>query len=330
MESLDGSAHGTEESVPDQVSVVVGTRIQYRDCSLTELRAFVAQHGVMLDSDEAERRRCINELAYQDDNPTFEPFLRLAPELREMIYDMVLAAAPGHLGSRDHPIPFVDTWLADKRLAVTQTSREVRGEALGRFYARNFFAIPVDTTALDVCRRQAYQKAILGRAIGTARLPLESMRNLVLQVRHSTVQTGFPCSYLDQCRSTLVVENAGLRDTSDCCSGCGEPSTLPGQIGQWCTGMESEMGTKMTVAALDTLLAISEPTVPGMAEGEFDRGGIDKGWGPPAFDEDGRRRWTKGSRKTAVNRGSGTGASRDRLRSVLLEWRDGGTGIPSS
>ncbi|KAK5712197.1 hypothetical protein LTR17_018063 [Elasticomyces elasticus] len=264
MGSLDGSAYGGEESVPNQASKVSGTRIQYRDCSLMELRVFAAQRGVDMDSDEAERRRYINELTYQDDNPTFEPFLRLPPELRDMIYDMVLAPAPGDLGSREQPIPFVEPWPAGKRLAIVQTNREVRGQGLGRLYAGNFFGIPVDTTALDMPRREAYRKAILGRAKVTLKLPLESMTNVVLEIRHK------------------------LRNISDRCPNCEERSTLPGQIGQWCTGMESERGREMTVGALDTLLAISEPTVPGLAEGEFDRGGVDKGWAPPAFGEDGR------------------------------------------
>ncbi|KAK5685786.1 hypothetical protein LTR17_026930 [Elasticomyces elasticus] len=262
MESLDGSAYGGEESVPNQASKVSGTRIQYRECSPPELRVFAAQRGVDMDSDEAERRRYINELTYQDDNPTFEPFLRLPPELRDMIYDMVLAPAPGDLGSRENPIPFVETWGAGKRLAIVQTNREMREQGLGRFYAGNFFWIPVDTTALDMPRREAYRKA-----------------------ERSTAQQGFPCPWLEQCIFTIVVESAELRDISDHCPSCEERSTLPGQIGQWCTGMESERGTKMTVGALDTLLAISGPTVP---EGEFDRGGMDKGWAPPAFGEDGR------------------------------------------
>ncbi|KAK6381215.1 hypothetical protein LTR81_027592 [Elasticomyces elasticus] len=288
MGSLDGSAYGAEESVPNQASKVSGTRIQYRDCSLMELRVFAAQRGVDMDSDEVERRRYTNELTYQDDNPTFEPFLRLPPELRDMIYDMVLAPAPGDLGSREDPIPFVETWGAGKRLAAVETNREMREQGLGRFYAGNFFWIPVDTTALKVPRREAYKKAILGRAMATSRLPMESMKNVVLHVRHSMVQPRFGFPYLDQCSFTIVVENAELRDIRDYCPSCEKRSRLPGQIGQWCTGIESETGTKMTLGALDTLLAISEPTDPGMAEGEFDRGVVDKGWAPPAFGEDGR------------------------------------------
>lgn len=98
----------------------------YRKCSLKELKAFAGDRGIRVPSPK-RKWQYVNALQYADNNRTFHGFLRLPPELRNIIYTYLLVLQP----SRKKP---------KRRTATTQLlviSRAVHKEARGILYSMN-------------------------------------------------------------------------------------------------------------------------------------------------------------------------------------------------
>ncbi|KAK3621473.1 hypothetical protein LTR22_025178 [Elasticomyces elasticus] len=239
----------TERSAP----AAIKKSFHYSECSLTELKHFTSQRRLDLNSEEAERRRCINELEYQDKNATFPSFLELPPEIRELIYDLVVVSSePAVSGSSDNPIPLLKKWTAGGRLAVAETNKEERERALSRFYAGNFFSLPLDTTTLHPPMRQAYRKITIARVEQTAaQQPLKRVEHLVLNVRHTRASHLFPHH---------------------------DRIPLPTKVQEWRDGLIDDGEGKMTIAAIESLLDISEALVEDDGDHGYDSFGPGENW----------------------------------------------------
>ncbi|KAK5709764.1 hypothetical protein LTR17_019478 [Elasticomyces elasticus] len=258
----------TERSAP----AAVKKSFRYSECSLTELEHFTSQRRLDLSSEEAERRRCINELEYQDKNVTFPSFLELPPEIRELIYDLIVVSPePAVSGSSENPIPLLKKWNVDGRLAVAETNNEERKRALSRFYAGNFFTLPLDTTTLHPPMRQAYRKIAIARVEQTAAQPSKCMKRLVLNVRHTRANRA-PCTW------TIVVDTAKSHNLDDTCSTCGNVSVVPTKVQEWRDGLIDDGEGKMTIAAIESLLDISEALVEADGDHGYDSFGPGENW----------------------------------------------------
>ncbi|KAK4891915.1 hypothetical protein LTR49_028631 [Elasticomyces elasticus] len=266
----------TERSAP----AAIKKSFRYSECSLTELKHFTSQRRLDLNSEEAERRRCINELEYQHKNATFPSFLELPPEIRELIYDLIVVSSePAVSGSSDNPIPLLKKWNAGGRLAVAETNKEERERALSRFYAGNFFSLPLDTTTLHPPMRQAYRKITIARVEQTAaQQPLKRVKHLVLNVRHTRTSHLFPHHDRIPCKRTIVVETAKSYNLDDTCSTCGNVSVVPTKVQEWRDGLIDDGEGKMTIAAIESLLDISEALVEDDGDHGYDSFGPGENW----------------------------------------------------
>ncbi|KAK3617653.1 hypothetical protein LTR22_026663 [Elasticomyces elasticus] len=249
----DSSSNENSPFTKRSAPAAVKKSFRYSECSLTELKHFTSQRRLDLNSEEAERRRCINELEYQDKNATFPSFLELPPEIRELIYDLIVVSSePAVSGSSDNPIPLLKKWNAGGRLAVAETNKEERERALSRFYAGNFFSLPLDTTTLHPPMRQAYRKITIARVEQTAaQQPLKRMKHLVLNVRHTRASHLFP--YHDR-------------------------NPLPTKVQEWRDGLVDDGEGKMTIAATESLLDISEALVVDDGDHDYDSFGPGENW----------------------------------------------------
>ncbi|KAK4496628.1 hypothetical protein PRZ48_012608 [Zasmidium cellare] len=113
--------------------------MSYHGLGNDELRGFInarrIQHaGTLKGESKATGTRLIHILQRADDNPRFERFSHLAPELRNRIYEY-------YLGSLAQPI------YAPSQPPLTLTSRLLRQETLPMFYSTSIFVLSFINTS---------------------------------------------------------------------------------------------------------------------------------------------------------------------------------------
>ncbi|KXS99819.1 hypothetical protein AC578_8882 [Pseudocercospora eumusae] len=134
----------------------------YDSCSTSELEKFAKARNVHDDPEKLSRDVLIKRLMLADDNRKFPRFMELPPELRNSIYELVMA---------DYPKPLTNP--AQPPLALV--SRQVRKEALSTFYTCCSFQIVLrakgifyDRFALSL-ESHGFLNSL--RALDVARLP---------------------------------------------------------------------------------------------------------------------------------------------------------------
>lgn len=112
--------------------------ISYYECTEEELLGFNRSRRLSigrLHSKAPKKKQLIDHLLIADNNPKFEKFLHLPPELRARIYDFYSSSLPQVLHTPSQP-------------PLARTCQAIRNECLPTFYAEHTFSITLETRNL--------------------------------------------------------------------------------------------------------------------------------------------------------------------------------------
>lgn len=106
----------------------------YEDCTVAELKGFIQARRLRMPKGSARKAEFIAVLEAADEQPVFDRFSSLPPELRNRVYAQYVDALPA-LPTLPHQPP------------LTLTSSLVRQESLPVYYSRATFAVGICTNA---------------------------------------------------------------------------------------------------------------------------------------------------------------------------------------